>query len=448
MSRDNIRKWVAILILLLVSVVVGNLIGEDDKQKIGLTILILIGGLWISELIPLTITALLVPLLAYFTHIFEAKEALSHFANPIIYLFLGGFALASVLSEHGIDRWLATKMIHLSGGNKWVGIIFFLASSSFLSMWISNTATTAMLLPIGMSLVDKKYPRTRVFVILGTAYAANIGGLATLVGSPPNLIAAAALNIDFVTWIKFGLPFTILFFPVFLLVMKLVIRPEKSFQLNNFEVKNPWTIQKTKATVYFFSIVILWILSKPISGLLNVESFDSMVGIAATAMVPILGLNTWVKLEKNVNWGILILFGGGLCLSAVLGVTGTSEMLANKIISNIQSDQGLLLILVATTFMIFLTELSSNTGSAAIMVPIMMEVARQFNPIYMLPIIMAIGISANCAFMLPVATPPNALAYATNEVTIKQMMRVGMILNLLAIPLIWLIVSWDLFNIF
>jgi sodium-dependent dicarboxylate transporter 2/3/5 len=230
--------------------------------------------------------------------------------------------------------------------------------------------------------------------------------------------------------------------------MKLVIRPEKSFQLNNFEVKNPWTIQKTKATVYFFSIVILWILSKPISGLLNVESFDSMVGIAATAMVPILGLNTWVKLEKNVNWGILILFGGGLCLSAVLGVTGTSEMLANKIISNIQSDQGLLLILVATTFMIFLTELSSNTVSAAIMVPIMMEVARQFNPIYMLPIIMAIGISANCAFMLPVATPPNALAYATNEVTIKQMMRVGMILNLLAIPLIWLIVSWDLFNIF
>jgi sodium-dependent dicarboxylate transporter 2/3/5 len=243
MNRDNIRKWVAILSLLLVSVVVGNLIGEDDKQKIGLTILILIGILWISELIPLTITALLVPLLAYFTHIFDAKEALSHFANPIIYLFLGGFALASVLSEHGIDRWLATKMIHLSGGNKWVGIISFLASSSFLSMWISNTATTAMLLPIGMSLVDNKYPRTRIFVILGTAYAANIGGLATLVGSPPNLIAAAALNIDFVTWIKFGLPFTILFFPVFLLVMKLVIRPEKNFQLNSFEVKNPWTIQ-------------------------------------------------------------------------------------------------------------------------------------------------------------------------------------------------------------
>ena len=448
MSWINIRKWLTFASLLIASVVIGNLIGEDEKQKIGFTILILVGGLWISELIPLAVTALLVPLLAYFSHIFDAKEALSHFANPIIFVFLGGFALAAVLSEHGIDKWLAAKMIHLSGGNMWVGIISFLASATFLSMWISNTATTAMLLPIGMSLIDKKYPRTRVFVILGTAYAANIGGMATIVGSPPNLIAAAALNINFVTWLKFGLPITILFFPILLLVMKLVIRPEKDFQLNDFKIKIPWTLQKTKATSYFFFIVLLWILSTPISRLLNVQNFDSMVGIAATVLAPILGLNSWVKLEEKVNWGILILFGGGLCLSAILGVTGTSELLAYKITSNIQAHQGLLLILVTISFMIFLTEISSNTGSAAIMVPIMLEVARQFDPIYMLPIIMSIGISANFAFMLPVATPPNALAYATNEVTIKQMMRVGIILNLIAIPLVWLMVVRNLLNIF
>ena len=444
----NTWKWISIAILVIVSVVAGNLIGETASQKTGFTVLILVGGLWVSELIPLTITALMVPMLAYFTGVFEAKEALSHFAHPIIYVFLGGFALATVLNQHGIDRWLASKMVFLSKGNIRAAIIAFLATASFLSMWMSNTATTAMMLPIGMSLVDKKYPRARIFVILGTAYAANIGGLATIVGSPPNLIAAAALNIDFLTWMKFGLPFTILFFPVLMFVLKWVIRPEKDFQLNSVENRSPWSLQKTKATGYFFFIVSLWILSKPISGLLDVKSFDSMVGVGAAVLAPVLGLTSWVQLEKKVNWGVLFLFGGGLCLSALLGVTGTSEFLAAKITANIHAGQGLFLILVTATFMIFLTEISSNTGSAAILVPIMMEVARQFDPTYMLPMIMAIGISANCAFMLPVATPPNALAYATNEVKMKQMMRVGIVLNLLAIPLIWLITTKNLWTIF
>lgn len=444
----NTWKWISITILVITSIVAGNLIGQTASQKTGFTILILVGGLWVSELIPLTITALMVPMLAYFTGVFEAKEALSHFAHPIIYVFLGGFALATVLNQHGIDRWLASKMVFLSKGNIRVAVIAFLATASFLSMWMSNTATTAMMLPIGMSLVDKKYPRARVFVILGTAYAANIGGLATIVGSPPNLIAAAALNVDFLTWMKFGLPFTILFFPILMFVLKWVIRPEKDFQLNSVEKRNPWSAQKTKATGYFFFIVSLWILSKPISGLLDVKSFDSMVGVGAAVLAPVLGLTNWVQLEKKVNWGVLFLFGGGLCLSALLGVTGTSEFLAAKITANIHAGQGLFLILVTTTFMIFLTEISSNTGSAAILVPIMMEVARQFDPTYMLPMIMAIGISANCAFMLPVATPPNALAYATNEVKMKQMMQVGIVLNLLAIPLIWLITTKNLWNIF
>ena len=444
----NTWKWISITILVIVSIVAGNLIGETASQKTGFVILVLVGGLWVSELIPLTITALMVPMLAYFTGVFEAKEALSYFAHPIIYVFLGGFALATVLNQHGIDRWLASKMVHLSRGNIRVAIIAFLATASFLSMWMSNTATTAMMLPIGMSLVDKKYPRARIFVILGTAYAANIGGLATIVGSPPNLIAAAALNIDFLTWMKFGLPFTILFFPVLMFVLKWVIRPEKDFQLNSVGKRSPWSVQKSKATGYFFFIVSLWILSKPISDLLDVKSFDSMVGVAAAVLAPVLGLTSWVQLEKKVNWGVLFLFGGGLCLSALLGVTGTSEFLAAKITANIHEGQGLLLILVTATFMILLTEISSNTGSAAILVPIMMEVARQFDPSYMLPMIMAVGISANCAFMLPVATPPNALAYATNELKMKQMMRVGIVLNLLAIPLVWLITTKNLWNIF
>ncbi len=442
------KKWLAIIALVIVSIFVGQFTGDNESQKTGIAILFLIGGLWITELIPLTITAFLVPVLAYFFHIFSAREALSHFSNPIIYVFIGGFTLATLLNEHGIDKWLADKVKSVSRGNTWVAVITFLILTSFLSMWMSNTATTAMLLPIGMSLIDKKYPKARIFMILGTAYAANIGGIATLIGSPPNLIAAAALNIDFISWMKFGLPFTIIFFPFLVIILKLLVRPEKGFKLNGTSGEGlKWTRKKSMVVFFFFTVVTLWIASKPISVLLKVDSFDSIVAIIATIAAPVLGLTTWKKLEGQINWGVLVLFGGGLCLSAMLSETGTSEMIAQAVLASFNGGMGLLLILVTIAFTVYLTEISSNTGAAAILVPILMEVALLYNPIYVIPMVLAIGISANCAFMLPVATPPNALAYGTNEVTLKQMIRTGFILNLLAIPIIWLVVSWNLLNI-
>lgn len=436
------KKAITVIVLIATSILVGRLTGENDAQRTGITILILIGGLWITEIIPLAAAALLVPVLAYFTSIFDLKESLIHFANPIIYVFIGGFTLAAVLHAHELDKWLAAKVILISKGNPWLAVITFFISTSFLSMWMSNTATTAMLLPIGMSLIDRKYPRARIFVIIGIAYSANIGGLATLIGSPPNLIAAAALDIDFLTWIKFGLPATILLSPVVILVLRLIIRPEKDFQLAitpNINIE--WSKKKTLVLVFFFSVVTLWIGSKLISDVLNVKNFDAVVAISATAFAPVLGLISWEKLERHINWGILILFGGGLCLSAVLSETGASAMIATSILGQFSENQGLLLILISICFMIFLTEISSNTGSAAILVPIMMEVASQFDDVYIFPMVMAIGISANCAFMLPVATPPNALAYSTNEITLKQMIRSGILLNLIAIPIIWFIVT-------
>jgi sodium-dependent dicarboxylate transporter 2/3/5 len=436
------KKTITVIILIAASIVIGIFLGENEAQRTGISILILIGGLWISEVVPLAAAALLVPVLAYFTSTFELKESLVHFANPIIYVFIGGFTLAAILHVHELDRWLASKVISFSKGNAWLAVVLFFISTSFLSMWMSNTATTAMLLPIGMSLIDRKYVRARTFVIIGIAYSSNIGGLATLIGSPPNLIAAAALNIDFITWMKFGLPATIVLSPLVILVLRIVIRPEKDFQLAEISgIKIEWSKKKTQVLVFFFVVVALWIASKPISDLLNVKNFDAVVAITATAFAPVLGLISWDKLERHINWGILILFGGGLCLSAILSETGTSAMIATSILSQFSENQGLALILVSICFMIFLTEISSNTGSAAILVPIMMEVATQFDNIYVFPMVMAIGISANCAFMLPVATPPNALAYSTNEISLKQMIRSGLLLNLIAIPIIWLIVT-------
>ncbi len=439
------NKWLTIGGLLVTGILVGNLTMDDPGNKLGIAILIFIGGLWVTEKIPLAVSGLLVPIIAVLFNIFDAREALSHFANPVIFIFIGGFALAAVLNEHGLDRWLASNLIHLAKGRRWVAVASILGATSLLSMWMSNTATAAMFLPIGMSLIDKKYPRARTFVILGIAFAASIGGIGTLIGSPPNLIAAAALDIDFATWFKFGFPVALILFPLLLFTLKVVIRPEKDFHLNEMDKKNhTWGRNQTWAAAFFFFIVVLWIGSKPIGDLMHIDNFDAVVGVLAAALAPVFGLTTWNKLQGSINWGILLLFGGGLCLSAILSETGTSAMIANSILRNIQEGQGLLLILLATIFILALTEISSNTGAAAITIPIMMEVAMQFNPEFVLPMVMAIGIGANCAFMLPVSTPPNALAYATEEVTVKTMIKAGVLLDLLAIPIIWFWVTKSL----
>jgi len=436
-------RWTIIIGFVIVSTIMGGLIGEGFTQKAGIAILILIAGLWITEAAPLPVTALLVPVLASLTGIFDTGEALSHFANPIIYVFIGGFTLAAVLGEHGIDKWLAGKVVRLARGNRWLSLVTMFGSVSFLSMWMSNTATTAMMLPIGMSLISREYPRARTLAVLGTAYSANIGGIATVIGSPPNLIAAAALDIDFATWIGFGLPVTIILFPLLMLVLKMALRPEPDFRLNceDNAHASEWSRGKTAVLIFFLFVVTLWILSQPISRALGVDNFDSLVAIAATVMAPVLGLTSWGRLEKEINWGVLLLFGGGLCLSGVLSVTGTSGMIAEAILEGYGGDSGWILVLIAVTFMVFLTEISSNTGAAAILVPIIMAVALQHNEAFTLPMVMGIGISANCAFMLPVATPPNALAFSTNEVTMKTMVRTGIYLNLIAIPVIWGVVT-------
>jgi sodium-dependent dicarboxylate transporter 2/3/5 len=440
--KINNSKWLKTAGLLAAGIVIGNLAMDDPGQKLGVGILIFIGGLWVTEIFPLAVSGLLVPVLAVLFNIFDAREALSHFANPVIFIFIGGFALAAVLNEHGIDRWLANNLIHLAGGKRWVAVASILGATSLLSMWMSNTATAAMFLPIGMSLIDKKYPKARTYVILGTAFAASIGGISTLIGSPPNLIAAGALDIDFVTWFKFGFPVTLILFPLLLFVLRLIVKPEKDFHLNEISItRENWSNKQTMATAFFFFIVILWIGSKPIGDIMHIDNFDAVVGVLAAALAPAFGLTSWTRMQSSINWGILLLFGGGLCLSAILSETGTSAMIANSILKNINEGHGLMLLLLAVVFIICLTEISSNTGAAAISIPIMMEVAMQFNPEYVLPMVMAIGIGANCAFMLPVSTPPNALAYATGEVTVKTMIKAGVLLDLIAIPIIWLWVS-------
>ena len=439
------KKLIVILLWGTFSYLLSQLILDVELTQKGFFILLVCAGLWMTEIIPLPATALLVPLLAYFTQILGPKAALAPFSNSIVYLFMGGFTLAALLNKYKIDIWLAKKVTTASGGHLWWSVIGFFGVTSFLSMWMSNTSTTAMMLPIAIALVGKEYPRMRAYVVLGTAYAANIGGLATAVGSPPNGIAVSALDIDFFTWFKVGFPTAIMMFPLVILAMWVVIRPEKNAMVNQPEGNNnfsmEWNAHAKGSVALFIFTVFCWIFSSQIGHFLGLKQFDRMIAIFITALAPILGLISWKDLEKKIEWGILILFGGGLCLSVILSETGTSKWLATQMIQTIAGSPDWVVIIASITLMIFLTELASNTGSAAILIPVMMALSNQFNPAITYALVFGVGVAATCAFMLPVATPPNALAYGTGIINQRQMLRAGLILNIFGIIVVFTAVS-------
>ena len=436
------KKIIIIAIGVLFSAFISFLFFEERLLQKGFFILLVCAGLWMTEIIPLAVTALLVPVFAYFLKVLDAGAAMSPFSSTIIYLFMGGFTLAALLQKHGIDRWLANAVIGITKGRVWYSVIGFFGVTSFLSMWMSNTATTAMMIPIAVALVGKEYPKMRTMLILGTAYAANIGGNGTMVGSPPNGIAVSALDIDFFQWFAVGFPTMIVLFPFVIISLWIVIRPESDISLNRVESDNfQWTPQAKGTVALFAFTVFCWIFSRQINNLFDLQNFDRMIAILITALAPMLGLISWKDLEKKIGWGILLLFGGGLCLSKVLTETGTTKFLAESLFLSISGSPNWVVIIACIAVMIFLTEISSNTGSAAIFIPIMIALSDQFSDSVTFALVFGVGLAANCAFMLPVATPPNAIVYGTGYIQQKFMIRTGIILNVISIGVVFMMVS-------
>ena len=440
-QMDLSKKLIVILLWGLFSYFVSQLLVDAENTQKGLLVLLLCAGLWMTEIVPLPVTALLVPVISYFMGILSPKEAMAPFSSTIIFLFMGGFTLAALLNKHGIDRWLADKVTTMSNGNLWVSVVGFFAVTSFLSMWMSNTATTAMMIPIAIALVDKTYPRMRTMIILGTAYSANIGGNGTAVGSPPNGLAVSALDIDFFTWFKVGFPTALVMFPLVIIALWLMIKPEKDAKVNRLSDHNSmnWSSEAKGTIALFLFTVICWIFSSQIGASLGLKNFDRMIAILITALAPAFKLITWKELEDKIGWGILLLFGGGLCLSVVLGETGTSLWLATALINSISTPW--IIIFACIALMVFLTELSSNTGSAAILIPVMIALSNQFDPAVTYALVFGVGLAANCAFMLPVATPPNALVYGTGYIGQKDMIKTGIILNIFSIFVVYTMVT-------
>lgn len=419
---------------------------------------------WISEAIPIYATALVPIILFPFLGITDIGGATTPYANPIIYLFLGGFFLAIAMERWQLHRRIALSIV-LRSGVKSTSIIFgFMMASALLSMFVSNTATAIMMLPIAISILDltkdaTEYERRnfQIVLILGIAYGCNIGGMGTLIGSPPNALLAGffmenyGFEVSFLDWMIVGVPVVFLSLPlVFLLLTRFLypihlpeLKGGKAFIKGELTAMGRVTAQETMVGMVFFITASLWIIRPFISEWIPGLS-DTGIAIGSAVVLFLLpsldesqrSLLSWND-TKRMPWGVLILFGGGLSMASAISGSGLAQWIGQNL-TVLGQWPTVVLIIGVVSLMIFLTELTSNTASTAAFLPIIASLALGLgeNPLLLA---MAVTLAASCAFMLPVATPPNAIVYGTERITIPQMAKAGLWVNLLFIGLITLV---------
>ena len=426
--------------------------------------------LWVTEALPIAATALLIAPLMVATGICDAETAFAPYADPLLFLFVGGFFIARAMARHGLDRRIASSLASLEavGGSPLRTRAAFMIVGALLSMWISNTATTAILVPILVGTFANN--QRQAGSLLAVAYACSIGGLGTLVGSPPNGITARLLTgaghpFDFVQWTMIGVPTAVVCLAlVFLLTGKLSPPGERPPGDEEEEVKlsDPppveWSRGEKVVLLSFGLAVAGWM----IPGIL--KSAGSAIGAALASALPggvvalfassVLFVFRTRKDElvlpwreaARIDWGIIMLFGGGLSLGRQMADTGLADALARAFVSSTGiTDLWALTSLIAVGT-IFFTEVCSNTASANILVPIVIAIAAEAG-VSPLPPALAVGLAASCAFMLPIATGPNAIVYGSGKVTLPEMMKLGFWLNL-ACGLVIVVVLWLLLPLY
>ncbi|HEX6135460.1 MAG TPA: DASS family sodium-coupled anion symporter [Longimicrobiales bacterium] len=422
---------------------------------------------WITEAVPIPATALTPLLLFPLLGILPAGATAAPYANPVIFLFLGGFVIALAMQRHELHRRIALGVVRAMGVHPPVLVLGFMAATAFLSMWVSNTATAVMMLPIGLSVVQLVKPDAgegpmdfnfAIALMLGIAYAASIGGLATLIGTPPNALLAAfmletyGVEVGFAQWLIVGLPLVLISLPLAWLVLTRLVFPIRIREIPGgaaaiheaYQQLGPVSRAERSVAVIFVLTAMLWIVRPLIDDVVPGLS-DTSIAIAAalaTFLVPVdlkrgEFLMDWETAER-LPWGVLLLFGGGLALAGAVTETGLAEWIGAQM-GALGAWPVLLIVVIVTTVVIFLTELTSNTATAAAFLPLVasLSVGLGENPFLL---VVPAALAASCAFMLPVATPPNAIVYGSGYVTVPQMSRAGVWLNILFIALITLTV--------
>ena len=453
------RAFVIVALDICLFAILYTLLPFSRNENLGICLLVFIGILWMTEAMHVSLTALLVPVLSVFLGLQDTSHALSTFANPIIFLFFGGFALATALHIQNIDKLIAQKLIILARGRVKLAVFMLFVVTTLLSMWISNTATAAIMLPLGLGILSnlnaQEDRQTFVFVLLGIAYSASIGGFGTLVGSPPNAIAASSLGIGFLEWMKLGIPFMVIMFPSCLFILYLVTKPNLNERFSMHFDKMDWSARKSLTIGIFGAMALAWIFSGKISDFFGgIQDIDAMIALVGTVIIGLSGVASWKDIQKNTDWGVLWLFGGGLALGGIIKDSGASAVMASTIakalgmgeagIQSVSMTGWILVIMVLAIFVILLTEFTSNTASASLLIPIFGSLSAALNmPDSILTLV--IGFGASCAFMLPVATPPNAIVFGSGYIKQSEMIKAGFWLGIFSVFLlvIFALFVWD-----
>jgi sodium-dependent dicarboxylate transporter 2/3/5 len=422
---------------------------------------------WVTEAIPIPATALLPLVLFPLLGIATLADTASPYADPVIFLFMGGFLMAAALQRCGLHLRIALTIISVGGVSPTRLVGAFMAATAFLSMWVSNTATVAMMLPIAASVLllaarqgahaESGDPNLPVALMLGVAYSASIGGVGTLIGTPPNALLAGfmsetyGLRIGFLEWMLVGVPVVALGIPLtWLLLTRVLYRLRTDPIAGGAAVitdmlralgpasRAEWTVGTITAIT-----AVLWIARPLVAGIVGGLS-DTGIAMAAAVLLFLVPTD-WARNERALDWaaaeqlpwGVLVLFGGGLSLAGAIQQTGLAVWIGGTLTAA-SSWPVLLVIVIVAAGIVFLTELTSNTATAAALLPV---VAALAGAIGVAPLLLTVptAIGASCAFMMPVATPPNAIVYGSGHVTIQQMMRAGFGLNLIFILLITLV---------
>jgi len=418
---------------------------------------------WLTEAAPISVTALLPIVLFPTLGVSPVAAAAAPYADPIVFLFLGGFLIALAIERWNLHRRIALTVLSSIGAREDLQIGGFMLATAALSMWVSNTATAALMLPVAMSVVPRgpdgavqpgKGPFATA-LLLSIAYSASIGGVATLIGTPPNALLAGfmrstyGVEIGFAQWLLVGLPFSAVMLLLCWLLLTRVL-----FRLSSDELPGaratireelarmgPASTAEKRVAIVFGATAILWItrplLARELPGLNLSDTTIAMAAALSLFFIPSGHgkgfLLSWSYAER-LPWGVLLLFGGGLSLAAAVANSGLAEWIGGEL-SGLEGMPAWVLVVIVTVLLLFLTELTSNIATAATFLPVVAALALSLGEAPLLLAIPAI-LATSCAFMLPVATPPNAIVFGSGHLTIPQMVRAGIWLNAIGVAVI------------
>lgn len=453
---------------------------EKPAVKFTAAVAVLMAIWWMTEALPLAVTALVPLVLFPASGVLSASKVSDSYINSVIFLFLGGFLIAIAMEKWNLHKRIALKIITLMGSSAPSILLGFMSASAFLSMWISNTATAVMMLPIALAVISKiesdlpeeKSQKISKAILLGIAYSCSIGGIGTLVGTPPNLaliritkiIFPDSPQISFGYWMMLALPISIVIFISTYFLIKKLFGVQRQISLDKNIIKNEYhslgkiSFEEKAVLTVFITTVLLWIFRVDLNlGVIVIPGWASLINlanylddstIAIIAAIALFIIPTKNNSQQNrilavnsieqVPWSVILLFGGGFALANAFSLSGLSEYIGNQL-RGISHIDILILILIISASINFLTELTSNTAVTQMILPVLasVSVSMQVNPLLLM---IPATLSSSMAFMLPVGTPPNTIVFASKKLRIIDMIKTGFLLNIGSILIVTLLV--------